>query len=108
MTAPIEIAARVANAIRIGTRVEELLPPEVPAVDGAGVLSPGFEEACWPPLEPLPGLPWPVPPPLPLPGDEPDREDELPGPPEPPLPDGAKELWASEFLLLGIVVDSGW
>jgi hypothetical protein len=105
MTAPIEIAASAAIAIRIGTRGEE--PPEVVAVDAVGSPSPGFADACWAPLEPLPGLPWPVPPPLPVPGDEPDREDEFPGPPEPPFPDGAEEAWASEPLLLGIVVASG-
>jgi hypothetical protein len=100
MTAPIEIAARAAIAIRIGTKGEEELP-EVVAVD----VSPGFVGACWLPLEPLPGLLWPVPP-LPVPGDEPDLEDALPGPPEPPFPDGAAELWAPELLSLGIVVGS--
>ena len=65
MTAPIEIAARTAIAIRIGTSGEE--PP------------PSLELRCWPGAdlavvarrrpcrsEPLPGLPWPVPPSLPV------------------------------------------
>ena len=90
----------------MGTRGEdELPPPEVVAAGTVDLLSPGFADACWLPLEPLPGLLWPVPP-LPLPGDEPDPEDPLPGPPEPLFPTGTEELWAPELPLLGIVVGS--
>jgi hypothetical protein len=105
ITTPIEIAARAAIANRIGTKGEEE-PPEVVVVGDADWISPGFVGARLLALEVLPGLLWLVPP-LPLLGDEPDLEDPLPGPPEPPFPDGAAELWAPELLSLGIVVASG-
>jgi hypothetical protein len=57
-TAPIEIAASAASAIRIGTRGEEEL------LLGAEAFLTGW--ACEPVVEPLPGLPWPVPPPAPV------------------------------------------
>lgn len=75
ITTPIEIAARTAIAIRIGTSGEELL---LLACE-AGV------PAFWPPCctgvpDPWlwlpPGLPCPVPPPLPAPGTPPSFEDD--------------------------------
>ena len=76
ITAPIEIAARAAIAIRIGTSGEEEPLPEVDGLMGG---PPPLEPAALP-FDPLPWLPWPDPP--------------LPAPPGLPPPGalGAEEL----------------
>lgn len=90
-TAPIEIAARAAIAIRIGTRGEEPPPSSVEAL----LTGLPFERPPpSPALVPLPWLPWPLPP-FPVPGlsltcatapppDDPPEEDPDPPPPDPP------------------------
>ncbi|MFN8163284.1 MAG: hypothetical protein U0R26_05530 [Solirubrobacterales bacterium] len=105
-TTPIEIAARAAIAIRIGTRGEEELPFEVEAL--AGCCSATVPAGCAP-VVPLPGLPWPVPPSLPVvglllaPDDAPPDEDPDPEAPELPDADGddppVEELSAGGLLL---------
>jgi hypothetical protein len=90
------MAARAAIAIRIGTRGEEELLSEEDVWPAAGCLP--CEELfgdcpappCCPAVEALPGLPWPVPPPLPVLGllfadDAPLDED--PDPEEPEFPE---------------------
>ena len=112
--APIEIAAKAAIAIRIGTKGEDESSSEaLSALRGC----PGWvaDDCCVPvPLSPafvpLPGLPWPVPPSPPEPGlaatDEPSEEDpEL----EAPEPFGAvapplAEDFADELCFFGGLV----
>jgi hypothetical protein len=88
-TTPIEIAAKTPIAIRIGTRGEEESP------DCCELTGRPLERDSTPvpaaAVEPLPSLPWPVPPPLPVLGlafdDEPAFED--PDPEALPLPEPA-------------------
>jgi hypothetical protein len=93
-TAPIEIAASAAIAIRIGIKGEE--PPSLEALLAAWPCVTPAEP--WPAVAPLPGLPWPVPPPLPVPGlslacatappvDDPSEEDPESRPPCPGVPE---------------------
>jgi hypothetical protein len=103
-TAPIEMAARAAIAIRIGTRGEEEEPSFwVVALSGL----PSAPD-CWL-VVPLPGLRWPVPsrPPVlglpfadPAPPDpDPEPDPEGPMPPESPGEPLFEELSAGGLLL---------
>ncbi len=80
-TAPIDIAARTAIAIRIGTSGEE--PLSLCDEAGSALLPAGFAELPEPLAEPLPGLPC-LPLPLSVAEPAPDFEDEPPAEDFPP------------------------
>lgn len=87
ITAPIDIAARAAMAIRIGTSGEE--PLSLCDETGSAFPPTGFAALPEPPAEPWPGLLClPVPPSVAEPDPAPDFEDEPPAedcpPDEPP------------------------
>lgn len=92
ITTPIDIAAKTAIAIRIGTIGEE--PPSLCDEDDSPLPGPDFAGSPEPLPEPWPGLPClPVPPSFAVPDPPPDFEDEPPSedpppddPPEPLLP----------------------
>lgn len=101
MTTAIEIAARTAIAIRIGTSGED--PPSLPCEEVGSVAAVSCDPLPGPAEEPLPWLPWPEPEPLPVlgfwpPVDEPFPEEPPFEPPEPPEPPGVLEPFASASL----------
>lgn len=100
-TAPIEIAASAAIAIRIGISGEEPPSSLEALLTGWPCVRPAEP---WSAVAPLPGLLWPVPPPSPVPGlslacatapPEDDTEED-PESPVPPCP-GPPEAVAPPF-----------
>lgn len=109
ITAPIDIAARAAMAIRIGTSGDD--PSELCDEAGSALPPAGLAALSEPPPEPWPGLPClPAPPSVAEPDPPPDFEDGLPA--EDPLPGEPPELLlpvaAPPFFLEECAEDSGW